>query len=55
MSIICVVGLCLRVLIVQFAGIDEDDAPESQEKDDEEMPPLEGEGEDDQSRMEEVD
>lgn len=36
-------------------GIDEDDAPESQEKDDEEMPPLEGEGEDDASRMEEVD
>lgn len=37
-------------------GIDEDDAPESQEKaDDEDMPPLEGDGDEDDSRMEEVD
>lgn len=38
-------------------GIDEEDAPESQDKggDDEDMPPLEGDGDEDESRMEEVD
>ncbi|XP_077965875.1 heat shock protein HSP 90-beta-like [Styela clava] len=37
-------------------GIDEDDVPESQEKaDDEDMPPLEGDGDEENSRMEEVD
>lgn len=37
-------------------GIDDDDAPDVQEKaEDEEMPPLEGDADDDASRMEEVD
>lgn len=59
-------GMCTRfadsvrwkatILVILSSGIDEDDTvEESQEKDDEEMPPLEGDGEDDASRMEEVD